>query len=62
MRSPGKVVYVFKMSLTEPIPRLHGLDQIRAMSGGRRFVVVSLEPRRHGRTPEERRLYDETRA
>ncbi len=62
MRSPGKVVYVFKKSLTEPIPRLHGLDQIRAMSGGRRFVVVSLEPRRHGRQPAERRLYDETRA
>jgi glycosyltransferase involved in cell wall biosynthesis len=62
MRSPGKVIYVFNKSLTEPIPRLHGLDQIRAMSGRRRFVVLSLEPRRHGRTPEERRLYDETLA
>ncbi|MCK4408873.1 MAG: glycosyltransferase, partial [Candidatus Eisenbacteria sp.] len=62
MRSPGKVVYVFNKSLTEPIPRLHGLDQIRAMSGDRRFVVLSFEPRRHGRTPGERRLYDETLA
>ena len=62
MRSPGKVIYVFNKSLTEPIPRLHGLDQIRAMSGRRRFVILSLEPRRHGRTPEERRLYDETLA
>jgi len=62
MRSRGKVVYVFNKSLTEPIPRLHGLDQIRAMSRGRRFVVLSFEPRRRSRTQEERRLYGETRA
>jgi len=59
---PGKIAYIFHKSLIEPIPRLHGLDQIRAMSGGRRFVVLSFEPRRSGRTPEARRLYDETRA
>ncbi|MCK5596898.1 MAG: glycosyltransferase, partial [Candidatus Eisenbacteria sp.] len=62
MRSPGKVAYVFHKSLTEPIPRLHGLDQIRAMARGRRFVVLSFEPRRRSRQPAERRLYDETLA
>jgi glycosyltransferase involved in cell wall biosynthesis len=60
MSRPRKVAYVFHKSLTEPIPRLHGLDQVRAMSGRRRFTVVSFEPRR--RTGEQRRAYDETRA
>jgi len=56
------VAYVFHKSITEPIPRLHGLDQVRAMSGERRFFVLSFEPRGGWRMPDGRRVYDETRA
>lgn len=50
-----KVAFVFHKSLTEPIPRLHGLPQIRALAGERRFEVISYEPRR--RAPEDEREY-----
>lgn len=61
MRRP-KVLYIFHKSLTEPIPRLHGLGQIHAMSTHREFVVVSFEPSPGTRSPEQRELYEETKA
>ena len=55
-----KVAFVFHKSLTEPIPRLHGLPQVRALSTDRAFEVISFEPRE--RTPEDEREYARIRA
>lgn len=50
-----RAVFVFHKSLTEPIPRLHGLPQVRAMSARRAFEVISFEPRR--RSSDDEREY-----
>jgi glycosyltransferase involved in cell wall biosynthesis len=44
MSAPGRVEYVFHKGLTEPIPRIHGLPQVVALSGERPFSVISFEP------------------
>jgi len=58
---PSKVIYVVHKSLTEPIPRLHGLAQVHALAGARRFAVLSFEPRSSTRSEADRALYRETR-
>jgi glycosyltransferase involved in cell wall biosynthesis len=59
--SRSRVLYVFAHSLGTPIPRLHGLAQIRTMAArGREFAVISFEPR--ARTPLEEAQYDEERS
>ena len=59
---PGKkVLYVVHKSLTEPIPRLHGLAQARDLAERRPFAVLSYEPRDSDRRPGELDLYGETR-
>jgi len=60
--TPRKTLFVFHKGLTEPIPRLHGLAQVRALAGARRFAVISFEPRWRRRTRDDRELYLATRA
>lgn len=55
------VVYVFHKSLTSPIPRVHGLSQIAALAGERRFTVVSFEAPWRRRAARERQTYEEIR-
>ncbi|MFH1502692.1 MAG: glycosyltransferase [Candidatus Eisenbacteria bacterium] len=56
----SRVLYVFRHTLGAPLPRLHGLDQLRALSArGRRFSVISFEPR--DRTPTEEIQYEAER-
>ena len=44
--SRSRILYVFRHSLGAPIPRLHGLAQLRTMAAlGREFAVISIEPR-----------------
>lgn len=57
-----RVLYIFHKSLTETIPRLHGLNQVRALATERPFFVVSFEPRAGRRSDSERALYSETRS
>jgi glycosyltransferase involved in cell wall biosynthesis len=57
-----RVLYIFHKSLTETIPRLHGLAQVRALSSRRPFVVVSFEPAAGRRAEEEMALYGEVRS
>jgi glycosyltransferase involved in cell wall biosynthesis len=54
-------MYVFHKSLTSPIPRLHGLSQVEALAGERRFTVLSFEPRERDRPPGDADIYDEVR-
>lgn len=55
------VMYVFHKSLISPIPRVHGLAQVAALAGERRFTVLSFEePRR--RSAREQRVYEEVRS
>ncbi len=42
--APKKVLYIMHKSLAEPIPRLHGLSQVRALAAERSFEVLSFEP------------------
>lgn len=59
--SRARVLYIFHKSLTETIPRLHGLSQVHALSSERPFTVVSFEPRLEERTASDRELYHSTR-
>jgi glycosyltransferase involved in cell wall biosynthesis len=60
--SGSRVLYIFHKSLTETIPRLHGLSQVQALSSTRPFVVVSFEPFSRGRPDVDRSLYEDVRA
>jgi len=57
-----RVLYVFHKSLTEPIPRLHGLSQVAALAEHRRFTVLSFERAWRGRAGHQRELYEKMRA
>jgi len=63
LRRPKKVLYCHHQSLTEPIPRLHGLAQIRALASdrNREFAVLSFEHRNGKRGTETRELHARTR-
>jgi glycosyltransferase involved in cell wall biosynthesis len=56
------VLYVFHKSLTETIPRLHGLNQVHALASRRPFIVVSFERGARGRAEGEAALYSEVRS
>lgn len=58
----NEVLYVFHKSLTSPIPRLHGLSQVEALAGERRFTVLSFEPRKRDRPSGDGEVYDEIRS
>ncbi len=62
MRKPGRVLYLFHKSLTEPIPRLHGIDQVLALAEKRPFTVASFEPSRRSRTKSDLEAYNGMRA
>jgi glycosyltransferase involved in cell wall biosynthesis len=63
LRRIGKVLYCFHQSLGEPIPRLHGLAQIRALAGDRRrrFAVLCFEDRGEKPGAKKKRLLERTR-
>jgi glycosyltransferase involved in cell wall biosynthesis len=58
----SRVLYIFHKSLTETIPRLHGLNLVHALSRVRPFTVVSFEPPRRGRSARDLELYERTRS
>lgn len=57
-----RILYVFHKSLTEPIPRLHGLSQVADLARHRPFTVLSFERAWRGRGARQRELYAEVRA
>jgi glycosyltransferase involved in cell wall biosynthesis len=52
------VLYLFHKSLTEPIPRLHGIDQVLALAAKRSFTVASFEPSRRTRSKSDLEAYN----
>jgi glycosyltransferase involved in cell wall biosynthesis len=56
-----RVAYVFHKSLLAPIPRVHGVSQVEALAGERRFTVISFEGSRRLRTVREWEIYEEIR-
>lgn len=61
MRKRRKVLYAYHQSLTERIPRLHGLAQIRALADRRKFEVLSFEQTDRKQNKSERELFKATR-
>ena len=62
MSKRKKVLYISHGSLVDPIPRLHGLDQIHALSGERKISILSIEPKRGEREENEHEVYEKTRS
>jgi O-antigen/teichoic acid export membrane protein/glycosyltransferase involved in cell wall biosynthesis len=62
-RSPKQVLYCYYQGLAEPIPRLHGLAQIRALAGDRirSFAVLSFENQDRKPRAKTNDLYRKTR-